>query len=123
LGLAFFFGSIISHFRSYQIQQHHVRITTFHQRPFDKWLAEIVRKCGYAREGDGVTLHDKGTLSAQEDRNLAYAQGRTSTVHLINICALPKTKLAREAEIGYQMICMARDFDCSQGNGEEDVNV
>jgi hypothetical protein len=31
LGLASFFGSIISHVRSYQIQQHHVRISTFHQ--------------------------------------------------------------------------------------------
>jgi hypothetical protein len=33
LGLASFFGSIISHVRSYQIQQHHVRITetTSHQ--------------------------------------------------------------------------------------------
>jgi 5'-methylthioadenosine phosphorylase len=36
--------------------------------PFEKWLADIVRKCGHALEGDGVTLHDKGTLFAREDR-------------------------------------------------------
>jgi hypothetical protein len=43
LGLASFFGSIISHFRSYQIQQHHVRITetTSHQKP-NKDNAEII---------------------------------------------------------------------------------
>jgi hypothetical protein len=38
LGLASFFGSIISHFCSYQIQQHYVRITetTSHQLLYDK---------------------------------------------------------------------------------------
>lgn len=36
--------------------------------------------------------------------------------------ALPEAKLAREAEIGYQMICMATDYDCWHGVGES-VNV
>ena len=30
--------------------------------PFDKGLAQVVRKCGHALEGEGVRLHDKGTL-------------------------------------------------------------
>jgi len=30
--------------------------------PFDEKLAQIVRKCGHSLEGDGVRLHDKGTL-------------------------------------------------------------
>ena len=30
--------------------------------PFDERLAQVVRKCGHALEGDGVRLHDKGTL-------------------------------------------------------------
>jgi 5'-methylthioadenosine phosphorylase len=30
--------------------------------PFDEKLAEIVRKCGHALEGDGVRLHDNGTI-------------------------------------------------------------
>lgn len=39
---------------------------------------------------------------------------------VINMSALPEAKLAREAEIAYQMICMATDYDCWK---EEDVNV
>ena len=35
--------------------------------------------------------------------------------------ALPEAKLAREAEIAYQMICMATDYDC--WHDSEDVNV
>lgn len=35
--------------------------------------------------------------------------------------ALPEAKLAREAEIAYQMICMATDYDCWHNSG--DVNV
>ncbi|KAI5309214.1 S-methyl-5-thioadenosine phosphorylase [Ascosphaera atra] len=31
---------------------------------------------------------------------------------------LPEAKLAREAEIAYQMICMATDYDCWRDNGE-----
>jgi 5'-methylthioadenosine phosphorylase len=37
--------------------------------------------------------------------------------------ALPEAKLAREAEIAYQMICMATDYDCWRGEADEDVNV
>jgi 5'-methylthioadenosine phosphorylase len=36
--------------------------------------------------------------------------------------ALPEAKLAREAEIAYQMICMSTDYDCWHAT-EEDVNV
>lgn len=31
---------------------------------------------------------------------------------VINMSALPEAKLAREAEMAYQMICMATDYDC-----------
>ena len=31
---------------------------------------------------------------------------------VINMSALPEAKLAREAEIAYQMICMSTDYDC-----------
>jgi purine nucleoside phosphorylase len=30
--------------------------------PFDETLAKVVRACGHSLEGDGVVLHDKGTL-------------------------------------------------------------
>ena len=35
--------------------------------------------------------------------------------------ALPEAKLAKEAEIAYQMICMSTDYDCWRG--DEDVSV
>lgn len=31
---------------------------------------------------------------------------------VINMSCLPEAKLAREAEIAYQMICMSTDYDC-----------
>ena len=40
---------------------------------------------------------------------------------VINMSALPEAKLAREAEIAYQMICMATDYDCWRES--EDVSV
>ena len=30
--------------------------------PFDEGLAQVVRKCGHSLEGEGVHLHDKGTV-------------------------------------------------------------
>ncbi|KAG1445678.1 hypothetical protein G6F56_009829 [Rhizopus delemar] len=41
---------------------------------------------------------------------------------VINMSALPEAKLAREAEIQYQMICMSTDFDCWRVD-EEAVTV
>lgn len=40
---------------------------------------------------------------------------------VINMSVLPEAKLAREAEIAYQMICMSTDYDCWRGS--EDVTV
>ena len=40
---------------------------------------------------------------------------------VINMSALPEAKLAREAEIAYQMICMSTDYDCWKN--DEDVSV
>ncbi len=40
---------------------------------------------------------------------------------VINMSTLPEAKLAREAEIAYQSICMATDYDC--WHSYEDVNV
>jgi 5'-methylthioadenosine phosphorylase len=95
--------------------------------PFDKQLSSIISKCGHSLEGEGVTLHDKGVVicmegpqfSTRAESNLYRSWGGT----VINMSALPEAKLAREAEIGYQMICMATDYDCWRGDGSEDVNV
>lgn len=41
---------------------------------------------------------------------------------VINMSALPEAKLAREAEIAYQMICMSTDYDCWHAeSGDVDV--
>lgn len=40
---------------------------------------------------------------------------------IINMSALPEAKLAREAEIAYQMICMATDYDCWHSTADVDV--
>ncbi|WP_446920227.1 phosphorylase family protein, partial [Klebsiella pneumoniae] len=41
---------------------------------------------------------------------------------VINMSCLPEAKLAREAEIAYQMICMSTDYDCWH-ESTEDVTV
>jgi 5'-methylthioadenosine phosphorylase len=41
---------------------------------------------------------------------------------VINMSALPEAKLAREAEMVYQMICMATDYDCWHSTAD-DVDV
>lgn len=40
---------------------------------------------------------------------------------VINMSALPEAKLAREAEMVYQMICMATDYDCWHSTDDVDV--
>ncbi|KAF2224542.1 nucleoside phosphorylase domain-containing protein [Elsinoe ampelina] len=93
--------------------------------PFDAGLAEVVRRCGRALQGDGVRLHEEGTVvcmegpqfSTRAESNLYRSWGGS----VINMSALPEAKLAREAELGYQMICMSTDYDCWKNS--EDVSV
>ncbi|KAF1824650.1 Methylthioadenosine phosphorylase [Dissoconium aciculare CBS 342.82] len=94
--------------------------------PFDSGVGAVVRKCGQSLEGQGVVLHDKGTVicmegpqfSTRAESNMYRSWGGT----VINMSALPEAKLAREAEIAYQMICMSTDYDCWHSSGE-DVTV
>jgi 5'-methylthioadenosine phosphorylase len=61
-------------------------------------------------------LHERGTLvcmegaqfSTRAESNLYRSWGG----RVINLSALPEAKQAREAEIAYQRICMAADYDC-----------
>jgi len=93
--------------------------------PFDEGLALVVRQCGHSLEGEGVRLHDRGLLicmegpqfSTRAESNLYRSWGGS----VINMSALPEAKLAREAEIAYQMICMSTDYDC--WHDSEDVSV
>ncbi|KAF2767273.1 Methylthioadenosine phosphorylase [Teratosphaeria nubilosa] len=93
--------------------------------PFDPTLAALVRKCGHSLEGQDIVLHDKGTIVCMEGPQFStraesslYRQWGGS---VINMSALPEAKLAKEAEISYQMICMSTDYDCWREG--EDVTV
>jgi len=84
--------------------------------PFDAKIGAIVRRCGHGLEGEGVKLHDSGTIicmegpqfSTRAESRMYRSWGGT----VINISVLPEAKLAKEAEIAYQMICMSTDYDC-----------
>ncbi|TKX21117.1 S-methyl-5'-thioadenosine phosphorylase [Elsinoe australis] len=93
--------------------------------PFDNRLAGVVRMCGHSLSGEGVRLHDKGLLicmegpafSTRAESNLYRSWGGS----VINMSCLPEAKLAKEAELSYQMICMSTDYDCWKN--AEDVTV
>ncbi|KAK0671993.1 nucleoside phosphorylase domain-containing protein [Cercophora samala] len=95
--------------------------------PFDAKLSAIVQKCAAAMKGDGVVLHKEGTVicmegpqfSTRAESNMYRSWGGS----VINMSALPEAKLAREAELAYQMICMATDYDCWRNTEGGDVDV
>jgi 5'-methylthioadenosine phosphorylase len=95
--------------------------------PFDAGLADVVVKCANAMKGDGVTLHKGGVVicmegpqfSTRAESNMYRMLGGS----VINMSALPEAKLAREAELAYQMICMATDYDCWHDSGDVDVEM
>ncbi|KAK5136760.1 hypothetical protein LTR08_002056 [Meristemomyces frigidus] len=95
--------------------------------PFDPALAKIVQQCGHSLAGEGVRLHDKGTVvcmegpqfSTRAESNMYRSWGGS----VINMSALPEAKLAREAEIAYQMICMSTDYDCWHDSGDVTVEM
>ncbi|KAI5922410.1 nucleoside phosphorylase domain-containing protein [Camillea tinctor] len=94
--------------------------------PYDGQIAEVVRGCAKSMEGEGVVLHPAGTaicmegpqFSTRAESNLYRAWGGS----VISMSLLPEAKLAREAELAYQVICMATDYDCWH-TGESDVDV
>lgn len=93
--------------------------------PFDAGLAGVVARCAAAMKGEGVTMHEGGTIICMEGPQFSTRAEsnmyRTWGGSVINMSALPEAKLAREAELAYQMICMATDYDC--WHTTEDVDV
>ncbi|KAG6019431.1 hypothetical protein E4U40_007031 [Claviceps sp. LM458 group G5] len=93
--------------------------------PFDAELAAVVKRCAKSMEGDGVVLHDKGTVVVMEGPQFSTRAEshmyRSWGGSVINMSTLPEAKLAREAELSYQVIAMATDYDC--WHSFEDVNV
>lgn len=95
--------------------------------PFDTLLAPVVRRCGHSLEGEGVRLHDSGTVVCMEGPQFSTrAESRMYRSwggSVINMSALPEAKLAKEAEISYQMICMSTDYDCWHESGDVTVEM
>ncbi|KAF4468782.1 5 -methylthioadenosine phosphorylase [Fusarium albosuccineum] len=93
--------------------------------PFDAGLAKVVKTCAEHMEGDGVVLHEKGTVIVMEGPQFSTRAEshmyRSWGGSVINMSTLPEAKLAREAEMAYQVIAMATDYDC--WHSFEDVNV
>jgi len=109
--------------------------------PFDlklnKLIADSFETNGFLDQHDGKdipTFHSKAKTNKGEDLTLICMEGpqfstraesklyRSWGGSVINMSCLPEAKLAREAEIAYQMICMSTDYD-SWNENEEPVTV
>lgn len=93
--------------------------------PFHEGLANLIAKHESSLEF-GAKLHRNKTAVCMEGP--AFSTRAESHMYrswggdIINMSALPEAKLAREAEIAYQMVCMSTDYDCWRQN-EEAVTV
>ncbi|MDX1961443.1 MAG: S-methyl-5'-thioadenosine phosphorylase [Leptospiraceae bacterium] len=91
--------------------------------PFSGKLAAIIK-----RTADSINLkiHTQKTLICMEGPLFSTRAESLMYRHLggdvINMSVLPEAKLAREAEIAYQMVCMSTDYD-SWKEHEESVTV
>ena len=93
--------------------------------PFDEKLRQVVIQAikeKHILEGENVDLHDKGLLVCMEGPQFSTRAEshlyRSWGASVINMSCLPESKLAREAEIGYTMICMSTDYDCWHESNE-----
>lgn len=110
--------------------------------PFDLKLNALIANAipssgfleGFDKEDANPTLHTKEHTNNGEDLTVICMEGpqfstraesklyRSWGGSIINMSVLPEAKLAREAEIAYQMICMSTDYD-SWNESEEPVTV
>lgn len=92
--------------------------------PFSDVLEQVI----WEQRGviEGGEFHRQKTLICMEGPQFSTRAEshmyRSFGGDLINMSALPEAKLAREAEIAYQMICMSTDYDCWKEH-EEAVTV
>ncbi len=81
--------------------------------PFSSSLASKVEKAASAIH---LNIHKKKTLICMEgplfSTRAESHMYRSWGGDIINMTVLPEAKLAREAEILYQMVCMSTDYDC-----------
>ncbi|KAA8897536.1 hypothetical protein TRICI_006716 [Trichomonascus ciferrii] len=106
--------------------------------PFDAELEGIIANHGNALEGEyngeKSKLHSRYTEGKGQDLTLVCMEGpafstraesklyRSWDGYVINMSAIPEAKLAKEAEISYQMVCMSTDYDAWKDD-EEPVTV
>lgn len=102
--------------------------------PFDIALGELIGQFGSVLKAQDdspypdVKLHTKAT--EKKDVTLVCMEGpafstraeswlyRSWNGSVINMSAIPESKLAKEAEISYQMICMSTDYDAWREDAE-----
>ncbi len=81
--------------------------------PFSFGLAKKVEKAASSIE---LKIHTNKTLVCMEgplfSTRAESHMYRSWGADIINMTVLPEAKLAREAEILYQMVCMSTDYDC-----------
>lgn len=82
--------------------------------PFCPVLRQILVDAGSAL--NDLYVHDRGCYVAMEGPT--FSSRAESLMHrlwggdLIGMTAMPEAKLAREAEMGYALVCLVTDFDC-----------
>jgi 5'-methylthioadenosine phosphorylase len=93
--------------------------------PFSSELETIIADI-FSSIPNAPVLHRNKTLICMEGPQFSTRAEsqmyRSWGADLINMSVLPEAKLAREAEIPYQMICMSTDYDCWKET-EEAVSV
>ncbi|PJZ77977.1 S-methyl-5'-thioadenosine phosphorylase [Leptospira neocaledonica] len=87
--------------------------------PFSKNLSDRINQ---AAAKINLQIHQNKTLVCMEgplfSTRAESHMYRSWGGDIINMSVLPEAKLAREAEIAYQMICMSTDYDCWRENEE-----
>ncbi|KAJ1558989.1 hypothetical protein HK096_002008, partial [Nowakowskiella sp. JEL0078] len=93
--------------------------------PFDAEIADIVWAQRSVLSAPSTFHRDKTLVCMEGPAFSTRAEShlyRSWGCDVINMSVLPESKLAREAEIAYQMVCMSTDYDCWKVE-EEAVSV
>lgn len=94
--------------------------------PFHKGIADLVYEQRHVLEFNSTLHRDKTAVCMEGPQFSTKAEShmyRSWGADIINMSALPEAKLAREAEIAYQMVCMSTDYDCWREEEEGAVTV
>ncbi|CDH52795.1 methylthioadenosine phosphorylase [Lichtheimia corymbifera JMRC:FSU:9682] len=94
--------------------------------PFHKGIADLVYEQRHVLEFNSTLHRNKTAVCMEGPQFSTKAEShmyRSWGADIINMSALPEAKLAREAEIAYQMVCMSTDYDCWREEEEGSVTV